>query len=105
METENQNQRITRMEQAMNDSLEAICQLECAVEKYQRILGDLADLRSYYESEQWRKDFEDDEAGKLSNGLKRGVLSEDGVYNLLCENDELIQELAVLAGLKENGTD
>ena len=40
-------------------------------------------LARYYESAQWRSDFAADEAGLLPSTLKRGVLSEDGVYNFL----------------------
>ena len=36
---------------------------------------------------QWIKDFENDERGELPLDLKRGVLSEDGLYNLLSEVD------------------
>ena len=36
------------------------------------------------------QDFEDDEAGKIPRDLKRGVLSEDAVYDLLTENRELL---------------
>ena len=42
-------------------------------------------LKGYMKSGNWRKDFEADEKGKLPAGLKRGVLSEDGLYNLLDE--------------------
>jgi hypothetical protein len=45
----------------------------------------LCELTSYYESGQWLKDFEADERGELPKDLKRGVLSEDGVYDLLSE--------------------
>jgi ADP-ribosylglycohydrolase len=48
----------------------------------------LKTLAEYYESLLWRKDFEDDEAGLLPSGLKKGVLSEDGIYNLLQANEE-----------------
>lgn len=44
-------------------------------------------LRAYMESGQWRLDFEADEAGLLPKDLKRGVLSEDGLYDLLEELD------------------
>lgn len=44
-------------------------------------------LRQYQESGQWIKDFENDERGELPLDLKRGVLSEDGLYNLLSEVD------------------
>jgi len=42
-------------------------------------------LIDYYEGPLWREDFEADEAGKLPKDLKRGVLSEDAVYNLLTD--------------------
>ena len=40
-------------------------------------------MSDYHGSKQWRKDFEADEQGLYPEDLKRGVLSEDGVYNLL----------------------
>ena len=40
-------------------------------------------LDKYYRSPLWKEDFAADEAGKLPSNLKRGVLSEDGLYNLL----------------------
>lgn len=48
----------------------------------------LAELEKYYTSDAWKQDFAADEAGLLPKKLKRGVLSEDGVYNLLSEADE-----------------
>ena len=58
---------------------------------------------SYYASRQWMTDFEDDAQGKLPPDLKRGVLSEDAVYNLLADNDwlmERIRRIAECAGKK-----
>ena len=52
---------------------------------------EISKLAEYYESAQWKADFEDDEAGKLPKKLKRGVLSEDGIYDLLERNSELIR--------------
>ena len=46
-------------------------------------------LIQYYESEQWKNDYFADERGELPADLKRGVLSEDGVYNLLNDIDSL----------------
>ena len=46
-------------------------------------------LIQYYESEQWKNDYSADERGELPADLKRGVLSEDGVYNLLNDIDSL----------------
>lgn len=43
----------------------------------------LRQLAEYYSSPAWKLDFAADEAGLLPKDLKRGVLSEDGIYNLL----------------------
>lgn len=45
------------------------------------------ELIEYYESPLWREDYERDERRELPEGLKRGVLSEDGVYNYLSGTD------------------
>ncbi len=45
----------------------------------------LTELVDYYDNGQWMADFGHDERGELPSDLKRGVLSEDGVYNLLCD--------------------
>ena len=41
------------------------------------------ELREYYENGQWLLDYEADERGELPGGLKRGVLSQDGLWDLL----------------------
>ena len=40
-------------------------------------------LEVYYTSGEWREDYEADERGELPAGLKRGVLSQDALYDLL----------------------
>ena len=45
----------------------------------------LVELAVYYSSDAWKRDYAADEAGLLPKDLKRGVLSEDGLYNLLEE--------------------
>ena len=42
-------------------------------------------LEDYYENGLWRLDYETDERGLLPRSLKRGVLSEDGLYNILTD--------------------
>ena len=51
------------------------------------VQDDYTALDQYY-STLWREDFEADERGELSPELKRGVLSEDALYNALSEFDE-----------------
>lgn len=43
------------------------------------------ELREYYENGQWLRDYEADERGELPATLKRGVLSQDGLWDLLNE--------------------
>lgn len=57
-------------------------------------------LEAYYTSPAWRTDFEADEAGLLPPDLKRGVLSEDGIYNLLEEYKRVEEEVKEMIGKK-----
>lgn len=43
----------------------------------------LRSLARYYESGQWLQDYELDEKGLLPQNLKRGVLSQDAIYDFL----------------------
>lgn len=45
-------------------------------------------LTQYLESGQWLRDFELDEKGELPSDLKRGILSEDGLYNLIADIEQ-----------------
>ena len=36
-----------------------------------------------------------DEAGKFPEKLKRGVLSEDGIWNMLERNKELLEQIGI----------
>ncbi len=89
-----QAERISRMEEYLDDSRRAIDRLAQALEAYHDVQGKIRELAGYYGSEQWRNDFADDEAGKLPPGLKRGVLSEDAVYNLLSDSREVLDDMA-----------
>ena len=45
-------------------------------------------LADYLDSGLWLSDYELDEKGLLPKNLKRGVLSQDGLYNLFSERDK-----------------
>ena len=94
---EEQLRRIAR-EEALLDQAAAACEtLREALEAYRAAKAPLAELAAYYESEVWRRDFEDDEAGLLPQTLKRGVLSEDTLYDLLSEEKKLRLDMRTLA--------
>lgn len=89
-----QIERIERMESYLNESDTAVRQLSEALERYEAIQPHFKKLSDYYGSTLWMKDYEDDEAGKLPEDLKRGVLSEDAVYDLLTDHHELILRMS-----------
>ena len=91
-----QIERITYMEQILDEATEAVSSLSEALEKYSAVQDKLQELNAYYSSEQWRQDFDDDSAGKIPSDLKRGVLSEDAVYNLLADVTRLENQMKEL---------
>ena len=89
----NQIERIKMMEEKFDASKKAINDLEKALKEYGKVQSQIRELAAYYASNDWKKDFADDEKGKLSKELKRGVLSEDGIYNLLDKNLEVQRKM------------
>lgn len=85
------------MEDCMKRVKNAIGQLSKALDTYTVISDDIEKLACYYQGEEWKQDFLDDEKGKFPNELKRGVLSEDGLWNLLSEAKELNRRLSEVA--------
>ena len=88
-----QIERIKNMEEKFNKSQNAIKELNKALKEYTKVQESIRELAAYYSSIEWKKDFQDDEKGKLPKDLKRGVLSEDGIYNLLDDNIEMQKKL------------
>ena len=78
-----QIERIQHFEMLLDRVAPVLGNLEEALDAFEGIQEDVKELAAYYEDDDWREDFEADEAGKLPADLKRGVLSEDGVYDVL----------------------
>lgn len=89
--------RITQMEQCFDTLLRAE---SSAIGENPALRAQLEMLLQYYESGQWLRDYELDERGLLPPDLKRGVLSQDALFDFLgqivcrkervCAMDELI---------------
>ncbi|MCR5558248.1 MAG: DUF4298 domain-containing protein [Butyrivibrio sp.] len=52
--------------------------------------SEIKKLEDYYSSRDWKDDYALDEEGLLPEDLKRGVLSEDGIYDALERNKDLL---------------
>ncbi len=89
-----QLERITHYENILNRFLQTEKQLDEPLEEFAALLPLLRELEGYYGSEEWLGDLADDEAGKLPPELRRGVLSEDGVWDALDGHRRLIARMS-----------
>ena len=89
----NQIERIKLYENYYDESKKAIYDLNDALDNYLKIDKHYQKLIDYYTSNKWMKDYEDDEKGKLPKNLKRGILSEDAIYDLIIKHKEIIKKI------------
>ena len=91
-----QIERIEHMEQNLERATDALRVLNDALDEYEVAQDALHELDTYYCSDTWKQDFSDDEQGRLPNTLKRGVLSEDAIWNVLEDYRALKERLDML---------
>ena len=84
-----QIERIKMMEQHLDRASQAVMKLSAALDDYAEVQASIRELENYYGSDDWKQDFADDEQGLLPKDLKRGVLSEDGIWNVLTDSRDL----------------
>ena len=88
-----QIERIAKMEGILQEATDTLGQFGSVLERYEAIQSQIMALKAYYVSQEWRDDFASDAAGLLPPDLRRGVLSEDEVYDLLLLNRELLAQM------------
>ena len=79
------------MEAILNEANRRISNAEKAPAGLYDYQDEIRKLEAYYTSDDWKHDFAIDEAGLFPADLQRGVLSEDGIYDMLERNRELLQ--------------
>ena len=92
-----QIERIIQMEHILQEAADTLGRLDALLERYAALQPQIADLGAYYGSQAWRDDFASDAAGLLPADLRRGVLSEDEVFDLLLLNRVLLSRMQALA--------
>ena len=92
---ENVPQHLFVMEGILNRATQKMDALEKKIAEYEEFQAEIQKLEAYYTSQQWKDDFAMDEKGELPDKLKRGILSEDGIYNLLERNKELKERIGI----------
>lgn len=89
-------ERIAYYEKILDRTADAIRNLEAALDEYEAICPLLQELERYYTGPEWKADFDADAAGTFPQDLKRGVLSEDGIDDVLSDFRDLEERLAAL---------
>ena len=84
------------MDNILDKATQKIDDLEKKIAEYENFQSEIKKLEAYYTSQQWKDDYAMDEAGTFPEKLKRGVLSQDGIWNLLKRNRELIRRIGIL---------
>lgn len=77
--------RVSQMEILFDKVSAAVKNMQGSVENTLELQEAVSALRRYLDSGNWLHDYEMDEQKRLPSDLKRGVLSQDGLCNLLCE--------------------
>lgn len=81
---------ISEMEKIFDKVLQTQSAFEKAIEEYRELQPEIGKLEAYYSGKQWKDDHAMDERGESPADVKRGVLSEDGIYNMLERNKEIM---------------
>ena len=85
-------ERITKNEERLDSVLNSIKKLEDALNEFKMNKKSIYYINKYYGSENWFKDKDAYEIGKIKN-IKAGVLSEDTVWNMLEDISFLKKEM------------
>ena len=89
----------------INSRIQRICHMELCFDRLQNAFAEnptsfledpelnaiYQELIQYYHSKEWLADYECDERGELPQTLKRGVLSQDAVYNFITEVNSMLK--------------
>ena len=94
-------ERISEMERRYERVDEALQAFEKAVEAIVGLEDDIQKLDAYYSGDEWKADFEADERGLLPKELKRGVLAEDTLWDLLNRVDTIKQRIIDFSETKD----
>ena len=82
----NRIERIQAMEALLTETGDAVEALANALEDYAEAQAKIRKLSKYYGSDSWYADRDADAEGRLPEDLRRGVLSEDLIYDVITGN-------------------
>ncbi|MBQ3973968.1 MAG: DUF4298 domain-containing protein [Lachnospiraceae bacterium] len=100
---ENVPQHIYEMESILGRALQKMDDLERKISEFEAFQTQIRRLEAYYTGPQWKEDYAMEEAGKFPEKLRRGVLSQDGIWNMLERNSEMLERLGISPEDAEDG--
>ncbi|MDW8750281.1 DUF4298 domain-containing protein [Streptococcus suis] len=94
-------QRVEQMESIFNSQIQLVSALQTILEQVETSQPAYLELLDYYQSSTFLEDMDLADRGEFRH-LPCGVLSEDGVYNLLVDRKELTKKMKKCIHLLEN---
>ncbi len=85
--------RIRYMETLFDEVRPVIERMQETLDEYDAVQDKIDLLAGYMSGGSWLRDFEDDAAGRVPADVKRGVLSEDGLYDTLSQDAEVLRRM------------
>lgn len=93
---EDRIKRFKTHEETLDQMTALTAQLTVLTSQWETLLPKYRDLMAYYQNAQWIEDVEVDNEGAFQE-LKRGVLSQDAIYNLYLSQRDLNFKISRLA--------
>ena len=84
---------INNMEKIFNELELSLKDMEKSFKKWKRLYPKFKKLVEYYDSEQWKKDYDNVNNGKLKPKWPHWILSEDAIYDFYENQRELCEEI------------
>ena len=84
-------ENIKEMEKIFNELESSLKDMEKSFKKWKRLYPKFKKLMEYYDSEQWKKDYDDVNNGKLKPKWPHWILSEDAIYDFYEKQKELCE--------------
>ena len=83
-----QEQRIHENSCRFNDALDAVNNLQMALDTFEQQWDNIVMLDEYLQTD-FRKDYEADERGKIDHSIRRDILGQDTLYDFLMDIRDL----------------
>lgn len=88
--------RVAKNSVRLREVENAVKQAEMGVDMLLDQWKNICTLNEYLDSGDWQADFEADERGEIPTDYPRGVLSEDGLYNVLYRLQDVLEQMSLI---------